>query len=449
MGQGRRKSTPRWRQAVALLPLVALSGAWSGNAAAESDLQPASETGPLGTPAVPDEIFDQPASVALPEGFSAPSGGLPQIGGTAAPDGGLFATTAHGIPDAALSAYQRAAAILNAADPGCNLDWTLIAAIGRVESDHGRFGGNALGEDGVARPGIYGIPLNGSGRTARVTDTDGGALDNDTVYDRAVGPMQFIPGTWSVVGVDADEDGVKNPQDIEDAATATGVYLCAGSGDLSNDAEKRAAVYRYNHSTAYVEQVLAIEAAYAGGNYTPVPNGTASATTLTPVDPNQQSGKAAAQRKARPAGASGESSQGGTAQAPPADDGGQRSVGDGSDSTGGSSSGNDGGGDDKADDGSESPAPGPSTSSPTPQQTVKKVEETAKKTVEDTKKVAEETISLAKATALCDQKLGDVPVLGPAAIERCGQELEGKTLTRAQELLSGTVKDVIARLGLL
>ena len=38
-------------------------------------------------------------------------------------------------------------------------------------------------------------------------DTDGGELDKDTVYDRAVGPMQFIPSTWAVVKVDADGDG--------------------------------------------------------------------------------------------------------------------------------------------------------------------------------------------------------------------------------------------------
>ena len=65
------------------------------------------------------------------------------------------------------SAYQRAEAVINEADKGCNLPWELIAAIGRVESDHGRFGGNALDDRGVARPGIYGIALNGKNDTQR------------------------------------------------------------------------------------------------------------------------------------------------------------------------------------------------------------------------------------------------------------------------------------------
>ena len=47
--------------------------------------------------------------------------------------------------------------------------------------------------------------------------------------------MQFIPSTWSVVGVDADGDAQRNPQDIDDAALATAVYLCSGDDDLATD----------------------------------------------------------------------------------------------------------------------------------------------------------------------------------------------------------------------
>jgi len=39
---------------------------------------------------------------------------------------------------------------------------------------------------------------------AGITATDGGLMDRDTAYDRAVGPMQFLPGTWRAVGTDAD-----------------------------------------------------------------------------------------------------------------------------------------------------------------------------------------------------------------------------------------------------
>jgi membrane-bound lytic murein transglycosylase B len=290
----RQARTPRWHKATALLPLVLLAGAVSANAAT-GDREQLSATRPTTgdprMPTVPDTAFDQPASVALPEGamsgmsaglapesdFRFPTGDAP----SSAPSG---ASSVNGIPASALQAYQRAAAILNQADPACNIDWSLIAAIGRVESDHGRYGGNALDEQGRAQPGIYGIALDGSGGTARILDTDGGAYDNDAVYDRAVGPMQFIPGTWSVAGVDADQDGRKDPQDIDDAATASAVYLCAGSDDLSTDAGRRAAVYRYNHSDEYVELVLSIASTYSGGEYTAVPNGTPSSSTLVPQD---------------------------------------------------------------------------------------------------------------------------------------------------------------------
>jgi hypothetical protein len=141
----------------------------------------------------------------------------------------------------------------------------LLAAIGRVESDHARFGGNQLDSAGVAQPGIIGVALDGTNGTARITDTDHGLLDRDTTYDRAVGPMQFIPSTWRVVGVDADGRGVKNPQDMADAAAATAVYLCSGPGDLTRPGDLRAAIWRYNPSDSYVRTVIAIADAYRHG----------------------------------------------------------------------------------------------------------------------------------------------------------------------------------------
>ena len=81
--------------------------------------------------------------------------------------------------------------MINTADPTCRLGWHLLAAIGRVESDHGRFGANQLDSSGLAIPGIFGPPLNGTAGTRTITDTDAGQLDGDTEYDRAVGPMQF------------------------------------------------------------------------------------------------------------------------------------------------------------------------------------------------------------------------------------------------------------------
>jgi hypothetical protein len=77
--------------------------------------------------------------------------------------------------------------------------------------------------------------------------------------------MQFIPSTWRVVGVDAAGHGVKNPQDMLDAAAATAVYLCSGHGDLTRPGDLRAAIMRYNPSDSYVRTVTAIADAYRHG----------------------------------------------------------------------------------------------------------------------------------------------------------------------------------------
>ena len=172
----------------------------------------------------------------------------------------------HDLPSAALRAYKRAASSIDTTDPGCHLPWTLLAGIGRVESDHGRYGGSVLGNDGVPRPAIVGVALNGKGPVAAISDTDHGSFDGDTVWDRAVGPMQFIPSTWlGGAGRDGDGDGVESPNDIDDAALAAAAYLCGSGGDLSGTAAEDAAVFRYNPSDYYVALVTAFARGYRTG----------------------------------------------------------------------------------------------------------------------------------------------------------------------------------------
>ncbi len=264
------KAMSRRSKAITLVPLALLSGVWTASlvsaSATASDTRDANSALPDGTK-VPTNAIEAPASVPVP-GVIAPA--VPD--GTA--DSVVSGASSNGIPAPALSAYQRGAQIIDSADKSCNIPWELIAAIGRVESDHGRYGGNTLTESGVSKPGIYGIELNGKNGTAAIKDTDGGQLDKDPVYDRAVGPMQFIPSTWQVVKVDADGDNQRNPQDIDDASLATAVYLCSGKGNLGNRAGQEAAVYRYNHSQDYVNLVLRIMEAYSSGDYTAVPSGT-------------------------------------------------------------------------------------------------------------------------------------------------------------------------------
>ncbi len=218
------------------------------------------------------------------------------------------------IPPAALAAYQRAETVIDAADSGCGLRWELVAAIGRVESDHARTGGAVLDRSGVARPAIVGPVLDGRSGTARIADTDAGELDGDRRFDRAVGPMQFLPSTWAVVGVDADGDGVRNPQDVDDAALGAAVYLCSADDDLTRVAGERAAVHRYNHSSAYVDEVLSLSdrltedppgadpAATVSAEYVPAPSSGSDESADEPADTARAAAAPeSAQLSARPA----------------------------------------------------------------------------------------------------------------------------------------------------
>jgi hypothetical protein len=126
--------------------------------------------------------------------------------------------TPRGRPGSYLELYQQAA-------HSCSgLSWTVLAAIGQIESDHGR----------------------------NVGPSSAGAL----------GPMQFIPATWRSYGVDGDGDGKADIMDPFDAVPTAARYLCAngagrGGGSLSN------AIWHYNHSQSYVNAVLSLAQAYA------------------------------------------------------------------------------------------------------------------------------------------------------------------------------------------
>lgn len=121
------------------------------------------------------------------------------------------------IPQDMLVLYQEAAETC----PG--LDWSVLAAVGKVETDHAR----------------------------NVRRSSAGAE----------GPMQFTPGTWNGFRVDGDEDGAAEVQDPVDAVYSAANYLCAnGAG---NPATLDAALFRYNHSEAYVRKVRQIASQYA------------------------------------------------------------------------------------------------------------------------------------------------------------------------------------------
>jgi membrane-bound lytic murein transglycosylase B len=168
------------------------------------------------------------------------------------------------IPRMVLDAYQRAAAAVQ--QQGCQLSWTALAAIGKIESDHGRAQHAKLTLNGDVLPPIIGPALDGSDGTALVPDADNGRWDGDSIYAHAIGPMQFIESTWASVGRDGNGDGVADPNNIYDASLAAAAYLCRAvpSQTLSTDRGLRQAFFSYNHSDGYADEVLLFSHIYAG-----------------------------------------------------------------------------------------------------------------------------------------------------------------------------------------
>jgi membrane-bound lytic murein transglycosylase B len=130
------------------------------------------------------------------------------------------------IPTKYLHLYWRVAAEYG-------LDWTKLAAVGQIESNHGR----------LPAPGV----ASGTNRAG------------------AAGPAQFIAGTWARFGVDPDGQGQLNPYDPVDAITAMAAYLKASGAPQ----HWRRALYAYNHSLAYVHRAMTLSHRFLGARITP------------------------------------------------------------------------------------------------------------------------------------------------------------------------------------
>jgi hypothetical protein len=174
-----------------------------------------------------------------------------------------FPSAVFGIPASVLAAYQQAADANAASNPRCHLTWSVLAGIGKVESNHAH--GGDVDANGTVRYSILGPVLDGTNGTAAIRDTDNGVYDHDTVWDRAVGPMQFIPSTWVVWGTDGSGNGKPDPENVHDAALSAAHYLCANGRDLSTADGLRAAILSYNGSLEYLDVVLRWMTAYDRG----------------------------------------------------------------------------------------------------------------------------------------------------------------------------------------
>jgi membrane-bound lytic murein transglycosylase B len=236
----------------------------AGSVAAATNPPPAAASSSAVVSAVPSEtawlnaIAIKPSKIitAVPKAPKAPA-----AAGVTGPEGAM---SDLGIPVMVLRAYHLAAGKLAVEQPSCKLPWWLLAGIGHTESGHAE--GGRLTADGTTRGLILGPRLNGGIKgDAVISDTDHGLLDGDTVYDRAVGPMQFIPSTWAHWAADGNGNGKKNPSNIFDATLAAARYLCADGRNLSTPAGLDAAVLSYNHSAPYLATVLAWGKAYRDG----------------------------------------------------------------------------------------------------------------------------------------------------------------------------------------
>ncbi|MBV8929206.1 MAG: lytic murein transglycosylase [Mycobacteriaceae bacterium] len=165
------------------------------------------------------------------------------------------------IPTIVLNAYRNAERMMASADPACGVSWNLLAGIGRIESMHANAG--YTDAQGTAIRPILGPLLDGTLPGNEVIVQNRGAAG--VTYARALGPMQFLPGTWSRFASDGNGDGKADVQNVFDASLAAARYLCSGGLNLRDPAQVLTAVLRYNNSMPYAQNVIGWAAAYATG----------------------------------------------------------------------------------------------------------------------------------------------------------------------------------------
>ena len=228
---------------------------------------------PPPTPALPDVAVNSVSAVAVARtelagpavvAVAQPAASLHIVAATKSappPATVVNSTSALGIPSMVLAAYRNAEQKMASSNPDCGISWNLLAGIGRIESGHAN-GGATDARGTVLRP-IYGPALDGTlpGNEVVVQSSTGGQVS----FARAMGPMQFLPGTWARYASDGDGDGVADPQNLYDSTLAAARYLCSGGLNLRDQSQVMAAILRYNNSIPYARNVLGWAAAYATG----------------------------------------------------------------------------------------------------------------------------------------------------------------------------------------
>ncbi len=242
---------------VVLAPLI-LAGAVGGATGSSSVRN--SQVEPMAAVAQPSSDMSGPSVVAIeknPPAFHVAASTV----SSPPPAAVVNAPGSLRIPSMALAAYRNAESLMAAAEPGCGVSWNLLAGIGRIESMHAN--GGATDASGTAVRPIYGPALDGTLPGNEVIVQSSSA--NRVIYARAMGPMQFLPGTWSRYAADGDGDGKADVQNLFDSTLAAARYLCSGGLNLRDQSQVITAILRYNNSVAYARNVLGWAAAYATG----------------------------------------------------------------------------------------------------------------------------------------------------------------------------------------
>lgn len=245
---------------IAVITPVVLAGAVAAApgrvGSTTADVTPLAAAQPA--PVAPQQGPSVVAAARPPADFKVAAGTLPSL---PPPPAVINAVGGMRIPAMALAAYRRAEQTMAVTMPGCGVSWNLLAGVGRIESSHSN--GGATDARGTAIRPIYGPTLDGTlpGNEVIVQSNAGGR----PIYARAMGPMQFLPGTWSRYASDGDGDGKADPQNLFDAALGAARYLCSGGLNLRNQSQVLTAILRYNNSMAYAQNVMGWAAAYATG----------------------------------------------------------------------------------------------------------------------------------------------------------------------------------------
>lgn len=174
---------------------------------------------------------------------------------------------ATGVPVRAVRAYGLAEMWMRSEAPGCHLAWSTLAGVAMVESRHGTSGTSgtsAIDATGTLTRSVIGPARDGAEGRPRVADTDGGRVDGDLRWDRAVGPMQLLPAVWTEWRARAARDGAEpDPQQVDDAALTAARFLCGTGGDLASPRGWWRAMRAQDQSLGFAGRVYTAAQEYA------------------------------------------------------------------------------------------------------------------------------------------------------------------------------------------